>query len=78
MYFSSWPEFFNMEGHGLYVWSAYAVAFIIIVYNIIAPVWHKRRIKAQVLRQERLDSAKRKQSGTQSRPVLQNTAGGSK
>ncbi|OED41410.1 heme exporter protein CcmD [Endozoicomonas sp. (ex Bugula neritina AB1)] len=78
MYFSSWIEFLNMEGHGLYVWSSYAVALAIIVYNIAAPVRHKKRIKMQVQRQDRLESARKKQSGIHSDPVLQSVVGGGK
>lgn len=86
MYFSNWTDFIHMEGHGLYVWSAYAVAFLVILYNIIAPLRHKQRIRAQVLRQERLDLAKKRQgksmsikeaSGVQSCPDAPTTTGGS-
>ena len=72
MYFSSWTDFLNMDGHGLYVWSAYGIALIVISYNIIAPVRHKQRLKAQVLRQERLDAARKKQSGVEEHLFRQN------
>lgn len=54
MYFDSWSGFLAMEGHGLYVWSAYALALAVIAYNLIAPLMAKRRVVAQVRRQERL------------------------
>ncbi|WP_419535262.1 heme exporter protein CcmD [Endozoicomonas sp.] len=54
MYFDSWNGFLAMEGHGLYVWSAYAVAVIVIAYNLISPFMAKRQVVAQVRRQERL------------------------
>ncbi len=54
MYFDSWSGFLAMEGHGLYVWSAYAVAAVVIAYNLIAPFMAKRQVVAQVRRQERL------------------------
>ncbi len=54
MYFDSWSGFLSMEGHGLYVWSAYAVAAVVIGYNLIAPFITKRQVVAQVRRQERL------------------------
>ncbi|WP_083232399.1 heme exporter protein CcmD [Endozoicomonas atrinae] len=54
MYFDSWSGFLAMEGHGLYVWSAYAVAAVVIAYNLISPVMAKRQVVAQVRRQERL------------------------
>ncbi|MGO0308168.1 heme exporter protein CcmD [Endozoicomonas acroporae] len=58
MYFDSWSGFLVMEGHGLYVWSAYTMALAVIAYNLIAPFMARRRIlaqlAAQVRRQERL------------------------
>ncbi|MBO9481145.1 heme exporter protein CcmD [Salinisphaera sp. G21_0] len=58
MYFDSWSGFLVMEGHGLYVWSAYTMALAVIAYNLIAPFMARRRIlaqiTAQVRRQERL------------------------
>ena len=53
MYFESWSGFLAMEGHGLYVWSAYGVAMAVIAYNLAAPLLAKRRVMAQVRRQER-------------------------
>ena len=72
MYFSSWADFLNMDGHGLYVWSAYGVALVVISYNIIAPIRHKRRLKAQVRRQVRLDATKKQQSGVEEHLLRQN------
>ncbi|WP_257295381.1 heme exporter protein CcmD [Endozoicomonas sp. YOMI1] len=54
MYFDSWSGFLAMEGHGLYVWSAYAIALAVIAYNLIAPLMAKRRVIVQVRRQVRL------------------------
>ena len=54
MYFDSWSGFLAMEGHGLYVWSAYVIALLVIAYNLMAPMLAKRRVVAQVRRQERL------------------------
>ena len=58
MYFSSWTEFFNMGGHGLYVWSSYLLALVVVVYNLLAPMRHRQRVKAQVIRQDRLQKVK--------------------
>ncbi len=66
-----------MGGHGLYVWSAYALAVVIIAYNIIAPIRHRQRIRVQVQRQDRLDAARKKQAGSQRTPELKNAVGGS-
>ncbi|MFK0571055.1 heme exporter protein CcmD [Endozoicomonas sp.] len=58
MYFDSWAGFLAMEGHGLYVWSAYVIAMMVIAYNLIAPLLAKRRVVAEVRRQERLIRSK--------------------
>ncbi len=58
MYFDSWSGFLAMAGHGIYVWSAYAVASVVIAYNLAVPLMARRRIfaqiAAQVRREERL------------------------
>ena len=72
MYFSSWADFFNMGGHGLYVWTSYAITFLVVTYNLIAPVRRKQSIKTQVQRQARLDAARKKQFGTADNAVADN------
>ncbi|MGR9116309.1 MAG: heme exporter protein CcmD [Gammaproteobacteria bacterium] len=42
-YFSSWADFLEMGGHGFYVWLSYAIAALVVVYNI-ASVRLKTRI----------------------------------
>ncbi|USE38610.1 heme exporter protein CcmD [Endozoicomonas sp. SCSIO W0465] len=63
MYFDSWSGFLVMDGHGLFVWSAYAIAVVVIAYNLIAPFVARRQIlaqiAAQVRRQERVVERKK-------------------
>lgn len=48
MSFNSVSEFVNMGGHGFFVWTAYGIALIVLVYNIINPmVIHSRFVKMQ-------------------------------
>ncbi len=51
MKFDSLDAFFEMGGHGPYVWAAYAIALVIIVANFVWPLVIYRRNLAQ-LRQE--------------------------
>ena len=51
MYFSSFASLLNMEGHGIYVWTAYGIGLLIIAYNIISPLCARRRIISQIRRQ---------------------------
>lgn len=55
MYFTSLNELFYMGGHGVYVWSVYAVAVCIIAALAISPLLRKRRFvrdETQRLRRE--------------------------
>ncbi|WP_370060226.1 heme exporter protein CcmD [Neptunomonas phycophila] len=63
MQFSTFSEFINMGGHGLYVWLAYGIALAIITANILMPILARialinnlvrraRREKHQASRQE--------------------------
>ena len=54
MYFESWAEFFQMGGHGVYVWSAYALASVVVIYNLIAPVLSRRRAMHDIRRFHRI------------------------
>jgi len=42
-YFESWSEFVKMNGHGPYVWAAYAITWVVLSYLLISPWWRKRR-----------------------------------
>ena len=48
-------EFFHMGGYGFYVWSAYGVALIVLVANVIAPVLRTRELRARLARQARME-----------------------
>ena len=55
MYFSSLADLIYMDGHGLYVWSVYGVAALILGALIVAPLLARRRFirdEAQRLRRE--------------------------
>lgn len=44
----SWHQFFAMGGYGRYVWSAYGIAAVVLLGNIVAPVVAHRRIKRRI------------------------------
>lgn len=54
MYFENWSGFWLMGGHGLYVWSAYAVALGVVVYNLLVPFLARRQLLVEIRRQRRL------------------------
>jgi heme exporter protein D len=48
MYFDSLEALIHMDGHGLFVWSAYAVAALVIVWLLVAPLRRRRRLLAEI------------------------------
>lgn len=56
---SPMAEFFHMGGYAPYVWTSYALAFIVLMANLIWPLFRARRMKRALARQARL--ARRRQ-----------------
>jgi len=44
MYFDSLQALLFMDGHGVYVWGAYAVTGLVITGILVAPVRRRRRL----------------------------------
>ena len=44
MYFDNMQAVLSMGGHGVYVWSAYAVTAVVIAAVLIVPVQRRRRL----------------------------------
>ncbi len=44
MSFSSFNEFLAMGGHGVYVWSAYGIALLVLGLNILQPLRQRKRV----------------------------------
>ncbi len=40
--------FFDMGGYGFYVWSAYTVALIVLVLNLLIPMFRNRRLRRRL------------------------------
>jgi len=51
MYFDSLSDFINMGGHGLYVWSSYAITLVLLVASVLLPWLNLRRTRRQLSRQ---------------------------
>ena len=50
MSFASLADFLHMGGHGLFVWSCYAITLVVLVANIVRPLRLKKRLIQQKLR----------------------------
>jgi heme exporter protein D len=48
MYFDSLHAALNMDGHGVYVWTAYLVSMFVILIALLAPVFRRRRFLLQL------------------------------
>ncbi len=55
-------QFFAMGGYALYVWSAYALAFVVVVWQLVAPWRCERRILRRIARAQQRRG--RDESGT--------------
>lgn len=54
MAFESFADFLAMGRHGPYVWSAYGVCFLIVLWNVLQPLLVRRRLlREQAARRRR-------------------------
>ena len=50
-------DFFHMGGYALYVWPSYALALVVLVGNLVAPIVRRRQILAQIQRKLRREAS---------------------
>ncbi|WP_417584098.1 heme exporter protein CcmD [Nitrincola sp.] len=53
MSFESFSDFLAMGGHGLYVWSSYALGLVVLLANVISPMMTRKRLITEQLRRIR-------------------------
>ena len=41
-------EFLSMGGYGLYVWSAYLIVAIVLIWNLVVPLRQHRRLRSEI------------------------------
>lgn len=56
MYFESLAAVLQMDGHGGFVWSAYLITLVVVVYILYAPRRRERRFLRQLKGQIRRNS----------------------
>jgi len=54
MSFHSLSAFIEMGGHGQFVWSAYGIALVVIVFNFVRPIMLHKRNLARLRKQLRV------------------------
>jgi heme exporter protein D len=52
----SWSEFFSMGGYGVYVWSAYGFAAIVLVGNVLVPLRRRGAVMRRLRQLTRAES----------------------
>jgi heme exporter protein D len=57
MYFETLQDVIHMNGHGAFVWGAYAVSFAVLAGLVLAPVGRIRRFLREESRRLRRDEA---------------------
>ena len=51
-------EFFHMGGYAAYVWSSYAIALVVLLANVVAPMRQRRKLFTQLARRQRRERKK--------------------
>lgn len=51
---NSFAEFLAMGGYGFYVWTAYGIAFVVLLLNVVVPlIQRKQFLRELALKQKR-------------------------
>lgn len=53
MSFDSFADFIAMGGHGIYVWSSYALGLAVLLANVLSPIMARKRLITDQLRRIR-------------------------
>lgn len=64
MYFDSWQAVIAMDGHGPFVWAAYALTAAVVIAMVVAPLRRRRRLLRELGAAERIAAAQA-QAGVQ-------------
>ena len=56
MTFNSLAEFLAMGGYAFYVWTSYGLTLVVLLANIIIPIWQRKQLlRSLSLKQQRLE-----------------------
>jgi heme exporter protein D len=57
MYFASFSDLLSMDGHGAYVWSAYAIVAVVLLIMVRSPLARHRRTIERIRRRRGVERA---------------------
>lgn len=66
--FESIADFIAMNGHGPFVWSAYAITFAVLIFLLVSPLLQKKAFIKQLQKTQKLEKL------AQSNPATGQTA----
>lgn len=49
----SLTEFLHMGGYGFYVWTSYGLTLVVLVINVLIPIWRRQKLIADFARRLR-------------------------
>ncbi len=52
--FANLSEFWQMAGHGPYVWACYGLTALVMVYLVVSPIRRRKKFLQQIARQLRI------------------------
>lgn len=53
MYFEDFHSLLDMGGHGFYVWTTYGFGCVILVWNLLTPLYQRRKVIESIQRRAR-------------------------
>ncbi len=62
--FESIADFIAMNGHGPFVWSAYAITFAVLIFLLISPLVQKKAFIKQLQKTQKLEKLAQANSAT--------------
>ncbi|WP_298636269.1 heme exporter protein CcmD [uncultured Umboniibacter sp.] len=61
MYFNSWEAFVSMGGHGPFVWAAYGVTLLTMLFLVVQPSRQSKALKRSAANEARIQQRRKDQ-----------------
>ena len=52
-------EFLHMGGYAFFVWTSYGLAFVVLLGNVVIPIWRRRQFLREIRRKVKRSSRAR-------------------
>lgn len=54
----SWSEFIHMGGYAFYVWTSYGIALVVMVANVVLPLFTRKQVIRRLRRRYRREETR--------------------